>query len=135
MHGKLVSAVPSLLVAAMVPLSMVALPASFAVAQEQEQEQEQEQVQVQVQDIQDASMASMEEGKRLYRRGDYRAAIDALSAVVTENPERAEAHYLIGYAHLMLREFAPSVEAFSRAFVANPSLDPRTIYGRPAPAE
>lgn len=107
MNGKLVSAVM---------LIAIALVAPASIAQEDTE-------------------SSMNVAKRLYGNGDYRGAIERLTMVVDEDPERAEAHYLIGYAHLMLREYPVSVEAFARAFTADPTLDPRTIYGRPRSTE
>jgi tetratricopeptide (TPR) repeat protein len=83
---------------------------------------------------QDDVEATMERAKRLYRSGNYRGAIDELSKALDADPSRADAHYLVGYSHLMLREYPESVEAFSRAFAADPNFDPRTIYQR-RPAE
>ena len=85
---------------------------------------------------QDESDASMEQAKRLYRNQDYRGALAELDRIVDMNP-RADALYLIGYSHFMLREFDAAVNAFSQAFEADPSFDPRTIYQRaqPEPAE
>lgn len=76
----------------------------------------------------DDANAAMERGKRHYRNGNYTAALEELDTVVTLDPERADAHYLIGYCHFMLRQYPEGVEAFSRAFLANPELDPRDIY-------
>ncbi len=73
---------------------------------------------------------AMDEGKRQYRNGDYQAAISELTRVTDEAPDRADAFYLIGYAHLMLRQYPDSVDAFARAFQLNPTFDPRTIYQR-----
>lgn len=80
----------------------------------------------------------MDQAKRLYRNGNYRGTIEALGSLVDRDPTRADALYLVGYSHLMLREYAQSVEAFSQAFQADPTFDPRTIYHpelREAPVE
>jgi tetratricopeptide (TPR) repeat protein len=77
---------------------------------------------------QEDAEAAMERAKRVYASGNYRGAIEELGKVLAIEPERAEALYLTGYSHLMLREYPESVEAFRRAFEADPTLDPRTIY-------
>ena len=79
--------------------------------------------------------ASMDEAKRLYRSRDFRGALDALSRVLEAEPDRADALYLKGYSHVMLREYADAVDAFRRAFAAKPDFDPRTIYHPRPPAE
>jgi tetratricopeptide (TPR) repeat protein len=84
---------------------------------------------------QDDAQASMDEAKRRYRSRDYRAAITELTKTVELDPTRADALYLLGYSHLMLREYSEAVEAFGRAFQADPAFDPRTIYQAPTPAE
>jgi tetratricopeptide (TPR) repeat protein len=86
---------------------------------------------------QDDTEASMERAKRLYRSGNFRGALEELSNALDSDPSRADALYLVGYSHLMLREYPASVEAFRRAFEADPNLDPRTIYQRrrPEPTE
>ncbi len=73
---------------------------------------------------------TMDEAKRQYRNGNYQAAISELTRVTDEAPDRADAFYLIGYAHLMLRQYPESVDAFARAFQLDPTLDPRSIYQR-----
>jgi tetratricopeptide (TPR) repeat protein len=78
------------------------------------------------------AQASMEQAKRLYRNRDYRAAATELARTVELDPTRADALYLLGYSHLMLREYPEAVEAFSRAFQADPTFDPRTIYQKRA---
>lgn len=95
-------------------LTVVLLACSFALAQE---------------DVDN----SMDEAKQQYRNGNYQAAIAELTIVTEEAPDRADAFYLLGYAHLMLREYPESVEAFARAFQLDPTFDPRTIYQRPSP--
>lgn len=77
---------------------------------------------------QEDAEAIMESAKRIYARGNYRAALSELERVLAIEPERADALYLTGYSHLMLREYQDSVEAFRRAFQADPTFDPRTIY-------
>lgn len=75
----------------------------------------------------------MDEAKRQYRNGNYQAALVELQSVTDEAPDRADAFYLMGYSHLMLRQYSESVEAFARAFQLDPTLDPRTIY-QPTPS-
>jgi len=77
---------------------------------------------------------AMDEAKQQYRNGNYEAAIGELTRVTDEAPDRADAFYLIGYSHLMLRQYPESVDAFARAFQLDPTLDPRSIYQR-RPAE
>jgi tetratricopeptide (TPR) repeat protein len=80
------------------------------------------------QEVQEDAQASMEQAKRHYRNRDYRAAASELTRTVELDPTRADALYLLGYSHLMLRQYPESVEAFGRAFAADPTFDPRTIY-------
>lgn len=86
---------------------------------------------------QSESDASMERAKKLYRSRDYRGAISELQKTLELEPGRADALYLEGYAQQILRQYAEAVETFSRAFAADPSFDPRTIYQkkREEPAE
>ena len=74
--------------------------------------------------------AAMDEAKRQYRSGNYQAAISELTRVTDDAPDRADAFYLVGYSHLMLRQYSESVDAFARAFQLDPTLDPRSIYQR-----
>ncbi len=74
--------------------------------------------------------AAMDDAKRQYRSGNYQAALSELTRVTDEAPDRADAFYLVGYSHLMLRQYPESVDAFARAFQLDPTLDPRTIYQR-----
>lgn len=74
--------------------------------------------------------AAMDEAKRQYRSGNYQAAISELTRVTDDAPDRADAFYLVGYSHLMLRQYPESVDAFARAFQLDPTLDPRVIYQR-----
>lgn len=83
-------------------------------------------------EAQEDAQASMEQAKRHYRNRDYRAAITELTRTIELDPTRADALYLLGYSHVMLREYAEAVEAFGRAFAADPTFDPRTIYQKPA---
>ena len=77
---------------------------------------------------------SLRQGKRLYGNGSFRPALEELTKAVEAIPdagagtERAEALYLMGYCHVMLREYAEALEVFRRAFQADPMLDPRNIY-------
>ena len=83
---------------------------------------------------QDDVRRAMDEAKRQYGNGNYEGAVAELTIVTEEAPDRADAFYLLGYAHLMLRDYPDSLDAFARAFLLDPNLDPRTIY-RPGPAE
>lgn len=83
-------------------------------------------------EAQEDAQASMELAKRHYRNRDYRAAATELMRTVELDPTRADALYLLGYSHVMLREYPEAVEAFGRAFAADPQFDPRTIYQAPA---
>jgi Flp pilus assembly protein TadD len=74
----------------------------------------------------------MDQAKRHYRNRDYRAAVAELTRTVELDPTRADALYLLGYSHVMLRQYPQAVEAFGRAFAADPEFDPRTIYQREA---
>ena len=74
----------------------------------------------------------MEQAKRDYRNGRYQAALTELTRITDEAPDRADAFYLTGYCHLMLRHYQESLDAFARAFELDPELDPRTIY-HPSP--
>jgi tetratricopeptide (TPR) repeat protein len=78
------------------------------------------------------AQASMDQAKKLYRSRDYRAAAAELDKTVELDPTRADALYLLGYSHLMLREYGDAVEAFGRAFQTDPAFDPRTIFQKPA---
>ena len=73
---------------------------------------------------------TMDEAKKQYRDGNYQAAIGELTRVIDEAPDRADAFYLIGYAHFMLRQYPESLDAFARAFQLEPTLDPRSIFQR-----
>ncbi len=79
---------------------------------------------------QESVEGAMDEAKRQYRNGNYQAAMGELTRVTDEAPDRADAFYLIGYSHLMLRQYPESVDAFARAFQLDPTLDPRSIYQR-----
>ena len=72
----------------------------------------------------------MDEGKRQYRNGNYQAAIGELTRVIDEAPDRADAFYLIGYAHLMLRQY-PGVPRRVRPGVSARS-DSRPSFHLPA---
>ena len=79
-------------------------------------------------EAQEDAQASMDQAKRQYRNRDYRAAIEGLTRTLELDRTRADALYLLGYSHLMLRQYSESVDAFGRAFEADPTFDPRTIY-------
>ena len=81
---------------------------------------------------QEDAQASMDQAKRHYRNKDYRGAVSELTKTVELDPTRADALYLLGYSHLMLRQYSEAVDDFSRAFKADPTLDPRTIYQKRA---
>lgn len=103
---------------------VVGLPS--AAAQEQEQA-----VQETALDSQDpAIQEAFQRGLRLYRDRRFREALAEFTEVRAAQPDRADVHYLIGYCHLMLKEFEQSVDAFGRSFEEDPSFDPRTIYKR-----
>ncbi len=82
---------------------------------------------------QEDAQSSMDQAKRHYRNRDFRAAATELMKTVELDPTRADALYLLGYSHLMLREYSEAVEAFSRAFTADPTFDPRTIFQKREP--
>lgn len=80
---------------------------------------------------QDPVTGMMDQAKRDYRNGRFQAALSQLMRVTEEAPDRADAFYLIGYCHLMMRQYAEALDAFARAFQLDPELDPRTIYHPP----
>jgi tetratricopeptide (TPR) repeat protein len=80
-----------------------------------------------------AVQEAFERGLRQYRNRGFRPALEELNKVVAMKPDRADAHYLIGYCHLMVREYGPALEAFRRCFDEMPNFDPRTIYQKPKP--
>lgn len=104
-----------------VALLLINLPAALA----QEQEVASEQPAVAAEPV---ANESFERGLRSYRNRDYRQALEEFARVIEMQPDRGDAHYLIGYSHLMLKEFQASLDAFRRAFEEDPNLDPRTIY-------
>ncbi len=80
-----------------------------------------------------AVQETFERGLRQYRNRGFRQALEEFNKVVGMKPDRADVHYLIGYCHLMLREYELSLEAFRRSFDEMPNFDPRTIYQKPKP--
>ena len=76
---------------------------------------------------------TFERGLRQYRNRGFRQALEEFNKVVAMKPDRADIHYLIGYCHLMLREYELSLDAFRRSFDEMPNFDPRTIYQKPKP--
>ena len=83
---------------------------------------------------QDDAQASLETAKRHYRSRDFRGAITELHRTIELDPTRADALYLLGYSHQELREYSEAVDYFGRAFQADPTFDPRTIF-QPRPAQ
>jgi tetratricopeptide (TPR) repeat protein len=81
------------------------------------------------------AQASFEQAKRHYRNRSFREAVTELTRTVELEPTRADALYLLGYSHLEIREFPQAVDAFGRAFAADPTFDPRTIFQPPAQGE
>lgn len=90
--------------------------------------QEQEAQEPTVQTLDPEAQESFTRGLRLYRNRNFREAMSEFSRVSESQPDRADVHYLIGYCHLMLKEFGPSVDAFHRSFDKDPEFDPRMIY-------
>jgi tetratricopeptide (TPR) repeat protein len=89
-------------------------------------------VQVESMEVADPGVqASFERGYRLYRNRSFREALTAFTEVAQAEPDRADVHYLMGYCHLMLKEFQQSLDAFERSFEKDPAFDPRTIYQKP----
>jgi Flp pilus assembly protein TadD len=81
------------------------------------------------------AQASLEQAKRHYRNRNFREAVTELTRTVELDGSRADALYLLGYSHLELRQFPQAVDAFGRAFAADPAFDPRTIFQSPAPSQ
>ena len=77
-----------------------------------------------------AIQESLERGLRLYRNRNFEQALKELNRVVEAKSDHADVYYLIGYCHLMQRDFQQSLDAFRRSFAENPNLDPGTIYQR-----
>ncbi len=109
-------------------LSIVVLILLSSLPLARAQEQEQETQEPTVQSIDPDVQGSFVRGLRLYRNRSFREAMSEFTSVVASEPNRADVHYLVGYCHLMLKEFEQSVDAFRRAFEKDPELDPRTIY-------
>lgn len=86
-----------------------------------------------VQEDEAAVQETFERGLRQYRNRGFQQALEEFNKVVAMKPDRADIHYLIGYCHLMLREYDLSLDAFSRSFDEMPNFDPRTIYQKPKP--
>ena len=81
------------------------------------------------QDLQFQPVAeSYTRGLEIYRNRRYQEALDEFIKVAAAEPDRADVHYLIGYCHLMLRDYDQSLEAFRLSFERDPAFDPRIIY-------
>lgn len=78
------------------------------------------------------SAGSYDRGLDLYRKRNFRAAMEEFDKVLEAEPDRAEVRYLKGYCQYMMKQYSEAVQTFGRAFQANPQLDPRTIYQRAA---
>jgi tetratricopeptide (TPR) repeat protein len=70
-------------------------------------------------------------GLSVYRNRRYQDALDEFRKVAAAEPDRADIHYLIGYCHLMLRQYEQSLAAFRQSFSNDPNFDPRSIYQLP----
>lgn len=82
-----------------------------------------------------SAQGAFERGTELYRKRQYQAALQELSKVTEAESNRAEAHYLKGYCHYVLKQYQEAVDSFGKAFAADPKLDPRTIFRKPARPE
>lgn len=109
-------------------VALLLINLSAAQAQEQEVPVEQPTVAAEPVAVDSVVDESFQRGLRLYRNRDFRQALVEFAKVIETQPDRGDAHYLIGYSHLMLKEFQASLDAFRRAFEEDPNLDPRTIY-------
>jgi len=66
-----------------------------------------------------------------YRNRQYQEAMEEFTKVAAAEPDRADVHYLIGYCHLMLRQYEQSLAEFRLSFAKDPRFDPRSIYQQP----
>jgi tetratricopeptide (TPR) repeat protein len=105
-------------------LFVLLLGQPYALALDQEQTAQEPTVET----LQPETQPDYERGLRLYRNRNFREALTTFTDVAQVEPDRADVHYLIGYCHLMLKEFQQSVDAFQQSFEIDPEFDPRTIY-------
>jgi len=68
--------------------------------------------------------AAFDVAMKHYRQRQYARAIEEFSQIVQTDPNNAAAFYFMGYAHYTLKHPQPAIEAFSKAFQANPKFDP-----------
>ena len=108
-------------------LVVVLIGSPSAMAQEQQQTEPATQ-EPSAETMEPSVQASYERGLRLYRNRGFREALGAFTEVAQMEPDRADVLYLMGYCHLMLKEYSQSLEAFERSIEADPQFDPRTIY-------
>jgi tetratricopeptide (TPR) repeat protein len=101
---------------------LVGLPSAQATVQEQETQEPS------METAEPDTQVAYERGLRLYRNRNFREALTTFTEIAQQEPDRADLQYLIGYCHLMLKEFQQSVDAFARSFENDPEFDPRTIY-------
>ncbi|MDR3155140.1 MAG: tetratricopeptide repeat protein [Deltaproteobacteria bacterium] len=60
-----------------------------------------------------------------YQKGDFQQAVDYLTAAVRQNPEYADAYFLLGESYEKLKREDDAAEAFGRCVV----IDPNSIRG------
>ncbi|MCI0416309.1 tetratricopeptide repeat protein [bacterium] len=77
-----------------------------------------------------AQSGDFETGMKLYRQRNYTQAISEFQNVVAADPKNAAAWYMMGYAHYVMKHKADALEAFSKAFEADPAFDPRPYFRR-----
>lgn len=95
-------------------LALVLLVLSLAVGQEQ------------------TAQGSLERGLELYKKRNFRGALEEFAKLAEAEPARADLHYLMGYSHYMLKHYQEALDAFGKAFQADPKFDPRSIFKKPA---
>lgn len=64
----------------------------------------------------------------LYRQRRYTEAIEVFQRITNSEPQNAAAWYFLGYAQYVTGHPSEALAAFSHAFQANPSLDPRPYF-------
>jgi len=70
---------------------------------------------------------ALREALGAYKKGDYKRAVLDLKKYVKTNP-RAEAYYLLGYAHYKLGRHAEARRYFNEAYLIDPELKPENIF-------